>query len=404
MASLLPVDLSLLAKWEKGTRRPSADAVRRLDGGMEADGFLVALHAFVVATPRSPLPTATERQWDAEGMDQLRRRLLSGIVAGAASALPPMDGLERLRSMLDDSVGHSGVADWEETVWEYSNLVPFDIPGVVRDLSVDLLALQQAMAGARAAEIPRWLRVNARMSMMLAYALGSAGQGRESHHWWRSAQRVAAQTDDAGLMASVCCHEAVQALHQRRPLPLVISRASKALALTDGKPCRATSAALGARAHAYALGGDIAQARADLDEQARVFDQLPSEVTSDRRSIEGWPDTRVLYSRSLVHTITEHPDVDSVQQEAADAYPPGWSRQREQVELHRAYTEVKRRHVDSGLGHAARVFTNMPQEAINTFVRHNALAVGDVVPAAERNRPSVVEYRELVTQPSREVT
>ncbi|WP_405152153.1 helix-turn-helix domain-containing protein [Sphaerisporangium sp. NBC_01403] len=45
-------DWSNLARWERGERRPPADAVERLDAAFEAGGFLVALYATTTTSGR----------------------------------------------------------------------------------------------------------------------------------------------------------------------------------------------------------------------------------------------------------------------------------------------------------------------------------------------------------------
>ncbi|MEU9891090.1 helix-turn-helix transcriptional regulator [Sphaerisporangium sp. NPDC051011] len=406
LAPIALTDFSNLAKIERAERQPSADVVERLDEALEAGGFLLALYAAAVDKPSSTAIPAGRPQWDAEAMDQLRRRLLSGIAAaGAVSALSVSDGLEHLRVLLDQSVGRPGVATWEETAWEYSYMVfSPEMGDFIRDLSVDLLALQNSMTTMRTSETSRWLRVNTSMMMLMAYALGCAGQSRESRHWWKSAQRAAQQTGDRELLALVYAREAVQALHEGRPVQLVLSRTTAALDLTRGRPSVASCEAYGARAHAQSLIGNAADACADIDQQARDFGHLPSEITSDRASVNGWPESRVLYTRSLIYTITGHPNVDTAQQETINANPAQWSRQRAQVELQRAFTEVQRGHIDSGLAHANAVLTRLTSGHINRFVLHNAAAVAMAVPAMEQARPSVVEYRRLLALPRSEGT
>ncbi|MFC4585463.1 helix-turn-helix domain-containing protein [Sphaerisporangium corydalis] len=400
LAPMVLTSTSALSKMERGERKATRDVVGRLDEVLRADGFLVALYAASIGG-EIPASADTAFQWDSDGMDRLRRRLLGGIATvGASAALPPIEELEHLRSVVDRAVGRPGIAEWEETAWEYAHAVFSPaISDVIRDLSVDILAIQHSMTSVPSAEISRWLRVNAQVTMLMAYALGCAGHSRESHHWWGSAQRAAEQTGDHDLLALMYAREAVQALHERRPLPLVLSRTTRALDLTQGRACVATGSALGARAHVYALMGHAADAYADLDEQARIFQRLPERITSDRLLVEGWPETRVLYSRSLVYTLTGHSDVDAAQRQAMDAYPSETSRQRTQVELHCAYSEVQRGHIDSGLTHARTVLDRMPPDHINSFMLHNAAAIATAVPAMESTRPTVIEYRKLFALP-----
>ena len=95
--------------------RPApADAVRRLDTHLNAGGVLVALHAIVTrqaaaAVAGSPAVT------DADGMDHIRRTLLAGLAAlGASAVVPPVEGLDQLRAVIDHRVGAPDIAEWEE--------------------------------------------------------------------------------------------------------------------------------------------------------------------------------------------------------------------------------------------------------------------------------------------------
>ncbi|MFC4590995.1 helix-turn-helix domain-containing protein [Sphaerisporangium corydalis] len=401
-APKVPIDPSLLAKWERGTRRPAEDAMRRLDQALNAGGILFTMYGFALAneTPR-PSPAIAER-WDAETMDALRRQLLLGgfAAAGSAASAPFQDGLERLRSVVDQTVGDPGIDDFEELVWEYSHaIVARSQVEVLGDLAADVLALQKTMNCVPPRETSRWLRVNARMTNLLAHTLGSTGYARESRHWWTTARRAAERTGDQDVQAAAYASEAVQALHEDRPAVLVLDRADKALALSGGRACVATVEALGARSHALTLAGDVAQACATLDEQVRVFERLPSAVTSDLLSAEGWPTFRLLYSRSLVFTLAGHPSADRAQEEALASYPVGRPRQRAQVELHCAYSEVRRGHIDDGLGHARRVLTGLGDN-VTRFVHHMALGVANAVPEVANTRSSVVEYRDLLALPA----
>ncbi|MBX6168255.1 MAG: helix-turn-helix domain-containing protein [Thermobispora bispora] len=393
------MDPSLLARYERGDRPPPADVIRRLDTVLAAGGILTALHTNALTNTSkqdSPEPAPPPH---ADGMDHLRRQLLAGIaVTGAAAALP-LDGLARLREVVDNRVGAASVEEWEETAWEYAHgIVTRPLPDLISDLSVDLLALQKAM-NAATGDPAGWARVNTQMTFLLAYALGSAGQTRESRHWWASARRAAMRTGDDMLLATVCAFEAVQALYEDRPLPLVLARAEEALAATQGRPCAATAKALGARAHARALLGDLDGAEADLDEQARVFDLLPAAVTGDRASVFGWPVARILHSRSLVYTIAGHPEAGHAQAEALAAYPNPRERQAAQVQFHVALTAVRSGDVDDGLDHARRVLAELGPGNITRYVMHTAASVVQALPAARQMEPAVIEYQRMLALP-----
>ncbi|WP_327047328.1 helix-turn-helix domain-containing protein [Microbispora sp. NBC_01189] len=230
------MDSSILARYERGDRRPPAEAVQRLETIFGAGGILSALHANAVASTSTPVSPAPAQAKHADDMDHLRRQLLAGLALTGAAAALPMDGIARLRDVVDDRVGAAGVEEWEELAWEYAHQVATrPLPELISDLSVDLLTLQKAMGSADTAPAA-WARVNSHITFLLAYALGSAGHARESRHWWASARRAASRAGE-DMFATVCAFEAVQALYEDRPLPIVVARAEEALAATAGRPC-----------------------------------------------------------------------------------------------------------------------------------------------------------------------
>ncbi|OPG10592.1 helix-turn-helix transcriptional regulator [Microbispora sp. GKU 823] len=392
------MDPSILARYERGDRRPPADAVQRLERVLGSRGILPALHANAVANTGKQGSPEPAQPPHADDMDHLRRQLLAGIALTGAAAALPIDGLTRLREVVDDHVGAASVEEWEELAWEYAHqVVTRPLPDLISDLSVDLLALQKAMSAAPSDPVA-WARVNTRMTFLLAYALGSAGQARESRHWWASARRSAAQAGD-DMLATVCAFEAIQALYEDRPLPLVLARAEEALTATQGRPCAATAKALGARANSRALLGDLEGAEDDLNEQDRVFDQLPDQVTGDRASVFGWPVTRTLHSRSLVYTLAGHPAAGRAQAEALAAYPNPADRQAAQVQLHVAMSAVRSGDVDGGLGHARTVLAELGPANLTRYVVHTAVSVVQALPPARQTEPSVIEYRQMLALP-----
>ncbi len=393
------VDYSLLARWERGVRSAPADAVRRLDTHLNAGGVLVALHGIVTKQVAASVATAPGIS-DPDGMDHARRTLLAGLAAlGTSTVVPPMEGLEQLRAIIDHRVGAPNIAEWEERAWEYGLQLPSRPPvAMVSDLSLDLIAFQKAMAVVPSGELPQWARVNARLVFLLAIVLGGAGGRRESWAWWATARRAAQQTDDNEAVAIVDASEVIQGLYENRPPTMLLSRLDNALALTQGRPSVATATALGARAHVLALVGDGVGAQTNLDQQARVFDALPSHVTADELSVDGWTERRLLHTRSLVCTLSGHPAAERAQREALQSHPPGHPRQEAQVKLHAAISVVRGGDVDGGLEHARRIVADLGSNA-NQFVRRAASMVADAVPALEQSSEMVRDYRAQLALP-----
>ncbi|MGW0810704.1 hypothetical protein [Nonomuraea sp. NPDC002799] len=312
--------------------------------------------------------------------------------------------MDRLRDLVDDRLSTSQLADWEDLAWEYA-LTVRDRTDVIEDLAQDLLALQRLTLTAPGHEARDWERVNARMTFLLAFALGSAGSARESRRWWASARRSAARADDTELLGTVNAVEAVQALYEERPLPVIMARIEEALAVSKNQPWRAPVSAYGAKAHLLALLGDHAAAAAALDDQARAFERLPNHIVQDTASLYGWPVERLLHSRSLVYTLAGHPEADAARREAMAAYPrteprqAARARQIAQVELHQSIAEVRRGDVLSGLDHARDTLAALPPADHSRYVRRVAATVLESLPEVDRERPAAVEYRTYLQLP-----
>ncbi|WP_329423585.1 helix-turn-helix domain-containing protein [Streptosporangium sp. NBC_01495] len=395
VAAQINTDWSVLGRWERGERLAPIEAVESLDRLYRADGALTSLHALVQATKTGMVPLAGSPALpDPVAMDEARRRLLLGAAGVGVSTLLP--GLEQLRTIVDTQLGGPDLDEWNEIAWEHAHGVRSrSLAEVIHDLSVDLLTLQQTLPTVPSRDAAGWAMVNARLTFLLAYVLGAAGHAHQSRHWWVSARRAAAQTGDNEVTAAAHAWEAVQGVYEGRPLALVLSRADTALALTAKQPGRAAAEALCARAYALALMGDHAGARDSLERQADVFVRLSDTVTRDRMSLEGWSESRLLHTRSLVQTMTGDPAAASAQQEALDSYPLGLARPIAQIRLHQAASAVRDGSVDDGLQAAASIVEDLGSKHTTRFVLHVAHGVADAAPAGYKT-PAIAEYRELL--------
>ncbi|WP_440069602.1 helix-turn-helix domain-containing protein [Streptosporangium sp. OZ121] len=393
VAAQINIDFSVHGHWERGERLAPIEAVESLDRLYRADGALTALHELVHAAKTGAVPLAGSPTLpDPVGMNEARRRLLFGAVGVGASTLLP--GLEQLRTIVDTQLGGPDLDEWNEIAWEHAHgVVSRPLAEVIRDLSVDLLTLQQTLPTVPSRDAAGWAMLNARLTFLLAYVLGAAGHTHQSRHWWGSARRAAAQTGNSEVTASAYAWEAVQAVYEGRPLALALSRANAALALTAKHPGRAAAEALCARAYTLALMGDHAGARDSLERQADVFATLPDTITRDKMSLEGWSESRLLHTRSLVQTMTGSPASASAQQEALDSYPSDRARAIAQIRLHQAASEVRDGSVEDGLRAAASIVEGLGPEHTTRFVLHVAHGVADVAPAGHKTT-AIAEYRE----------
>ncbi|MEU4832328.1 helix-turn-helix transcriptional regulator [Streptosporangium sp. NPDC023615] len=394
IAGQINVDLSALGRWERGDQLAPVDAVERLDKVFGTAGILMALHALAVSTKSGPAPLAGSPDLpDPVDMDNVRRSLLLGAAAAGASTLLP--GLERLRTIVNAQLGGPSLTDWEELASEYGHgVISRPLAETIRDLSMDVLSLQQTLADVPSRDAVGWARVNARMTFLLAHALGLAGETRESRHWWNAARRAAEQTGENEVVAAAHAWEAVQALYENRPLNVVLRRADTAIGLTEKRPGRATAEALCARAYALTLMGDRQGALASLERQADVFTKLPDDVTRATLNSEGWGEPRLLHTRSLVLTTLGDPAAPFAQQEALNAYPQQHTRQIAQIGLHRAASAVRDGSVDEGLDAAASIVESLGPGNVTQFVRHVAHGVADAVPVRRETKSAITQFRE----------
>ncbi|RCG21130.1 XRE family transcriptional regulator [Sphaerisporangium album] len=391
------INHSFLARIERGERIPQLSVVADLDRILGAQGILIALFkgAETATQPVRPVVPAAATV-DAEGMDEVRRQLLSGIAGLAVTAVAaPLPGLDQLREVVDARMGPASVSEWEETAWEYSHAVRArPLPQVIPDLALDLLALQKLLA-APGGRSPAWWRVNARMTFMLALAVGAAGQTRQSRHWWATARHAADRTSDGELIAVTNAYEAVHAVFEDRPASMIIARAEAALAAAAGRACAGAAEAYVALAQVHAMTGNAEAARQALEGQARLVDELPDTITGDYGSTDGWPVTRMLHARSFVHTYLGSADAGHAQQEALNAYPRVQTsyvrRQLALIRLHQTISAVRDGDVYGGLEQALDIVEGLPEQTI--FVRRLASAAADAVPAADRSRRPVIDYR-----------
>lgn len=292
-------DPSNLSKWERGERLAPPDAIERLDLALGANGFLAALRAVVIDIDQTARVSVETDTGHADGMDLVRRQILAAIVALGGGAMLPVDGLEGLRNLVDGGADSVRLEDWEEIAYEYGHAFRArTLPELIADLALDVLALQRIMRSKTARGAPGWARVNAQMTFLLAHALGSAGQARESRDWWITARHAAEAYGDPRLVSFARAKAAVQGLYERRPFPLLLERADAAIAAAREKPCAGVAVALAVHAQVRAMQGDVVGARDALVQQGRVFEQLPEEVTGDTSSVFGWPEARMLHTRS----------------------------------------------------------------------------------------------------------
>lgn len=393
------VDTSNLSKWERGAKIPSFGAIGRIDNVVGANGFLIALCDVVASLDHKTTGASESDTGHADDMDIVRRQILASLAAlGTTTVLP----LEKLRHLVDSS-GSASVQDWEEIAYEHANAFHTRPLGeIIHDLALDVLDLQRIIQ--RTGPSAAWQRVKAELTILLAHALGSAGQTRESRDWWLTARHAAEASGDAKLEAFARAKAAIQGLYEQRPFPVLLKRADEAIESAQGKPCAGVAVALAVHAQVRAMQGDAAGARDALAQQERIFDRLRDDVTRDKHSVFGWPRERMLHTQSFAASYGSGlSSAAHAQREALNAYPVTSVRERAQIHLHAALAEVRNGDIMAGLDMARAAIAGLPQHHQTTFVRYNAQAVLTAIPETlpDKARPAVLTYKELLSLPAK---
>jgi hypothetical protein len=186
----------------------------------------------------------------------------------------------------------------------------------------------------------------------------------------------------------------MQALYERRPVEMVLSRAEEAISIAGDRPRAAVLEAMAARAQALATLGRAREAEECIRQMERLFSALPGSSAHERMSPRAWPETGLRHTQSWVLTHTGHRDAARSQEVALALYPPRMLRQVTQIRLLQATTLVREGDVAEGIEHAGRAVEALPNGQRTIGVRRGAHAVLAVVPESETKRPAVTEYRE----------
>lgn len=154
---------------------------------------------------------------------------------------------------------------------------------------------------------------------------------------------------------------------------------------------------LSGRAQALAAAGRAAEATAALRALSDITDRLPAAVVADAESMLGWPEVRLRYTESFVHTSIENvPAAMAAQDQALELYPPDLARERAQLQLHRASCLILSGHIGDGLRYATEVLDELPVDQHNALLYEVGRRVVAVVPREERRR-EVEELQDRLT-------
>ncbi|MEU8801216.1 hypothetical protein [Spirillospora sp. NPDC048819] len=331
------------------------------------------------------------------------RRALLGLMATAATTSALARDTEPLRDAFEAAVTADASdrdADaWERVAHDYAREVGWASSTVLhRELSTDFAELTRLLPSARSTARTRMIHVAAQLAALMAITLTNMGEGRAARRWWRTAARAADQTSDHQAAALVRGRAAVFSTYADVSRLSIVEQAEEAIAVGHGAPCTGVVSGHAARAQALAELGRHAEAVDALDYLRGVFEQLPDTVTGLRGHQWGWPQGRLHFVTSLVHTCAGNVGPATAAQDAALAlYPTRNWQARGQIEMHRAGVMIRAGDAAEGARHMTRVLESLPVEQRGDgLLRGSALASLRLADPDQTAAPAVRQARELL--------
>jgi transcriptional regulator with XRE-family HTH domain len=367
-----------------GRKPPTPEVARRIDDALDAGGQLAAL-----VTPE--IKPEIDRTPARRDTGDVQRRTLLLALAGVSVDLIVSD-----LPVSTIPAEAATVEQWREAAWEYGfTYMTAPRAELLGDLTADLVAAMAAMDRARNRTARTGLADAAgRIAALAAMCCVDLGYWREARHTWRLARRLADESGSVGTRLWVRGREAVLGLYSGRPVPVVLDLAEQGLAI-DPTARHAGRAGLGAaQAQALALMGRRDAATTALRAVENVLEALPSGRDD---TIFDWTERNLRHAESFVYGLTgTASEADDARDRALAMYAPDRTVSRAQVHLHRAVGAVRGGDVVAGVRFAAGVLESLPRPERGHFVLAIADMVLSAVPADERQRPDVTEFRDFV--------
>lgn len=392
---------SQLAKWERGERRPPAEAIGRLDVVLEARGEIVAAGLRAAMAELAEVAGGSlEEKVSACGEDDVERRdairLLAGIGSGAAVPMPVLESvLERIERVLDERVD---LDDWERTVAEYAYLnVRRPVGALVEDLAADVAAVARLLERGNPPRVQAGLlRVSAGLSGLLATEFGDLGNRRAARLSWRAARRAADASGDRELAVWVRAKEADDLRWFGAPAATIATQVDEAVALAGETPSCGLFRAHTVRAELAAARGDHGTARAAIRDFVRTAEGLPEDADAPDAAVSlfvsGHAGAFLDWHEAYVRTLIGDGRAAAVADRAIGGYPDDTPGPVALLRLMQAVHLVRERDVTAGLGRALDV---VGSGSLTTARRHLAGKVLEALPEQARDLEAARELRRV---------
>ncbi|MEO3862801.1 helix-turn-helix transcriptional regulator [Acrocarpospora sp. B8E8] len=386
-AKITYIDRGDLSKWERGLTRPHPSVVKRLDTTLEANGYLVALHAFSIDLDR--LRTLEAKGTATEETTTERRRLLQ---FAAGLALGSVGGSEHVRQLFDLDLTRD-MEDWEITCADHLHALRTRPPAqVIADLAIDLLAVERQMKIATPADLIELHRVLAALSAVYANALTRMADHGAAIRWWRTARQAADASGDHTMSLLIRGEEAGHGLYGQRTPDAVLHlvRAAERFAGSASVDLMSTEA------KALSMVGRHEEALAVV---RRMMD-LAGTAAGDPLGF--WtPDRQIHFAASWTYAAAGDEVRADAEREAVLALTSTYPHSANVV-LHGAMCTVVKGGIREGAQQAATLIANLPATHRSNHVIETGRMVLRAIPMDHRDHPAVGELNEvLTTEPHR---
>lgn len=410
LAAKLHYSKSHISDLENAVRLPHRTLAAALDEVLGAGGELVGLlpGPTCPAEAQSFAPPTTDHltgdvllSGDGE-LEAMKRRTLLGLgsVAGLGIVAPGITSETLRRGVtqhLAEERAQRAVGAWGEIVtaygYRYNRSGPTEM---LSTLVVDLLAIQAAtQRQLPAADLRELRRIATYLAGFMAMALTDLGQLVQARRWWRSARHVAEDSGDVHAILWVRGREIVRGMYEHVPADATLRLVSDAERYNGATvPATAMVELCYGKAQALALAGHRQRAVEMLTFcQDSIFPALPAGVTADHGSLFGWPEQRLRFTESFVHSFLGEAELaEEAQTRAIALYPESDKRGAALIELQRALCLVKQGDVVTGVGHAYSTMTELAAAYHNSVVLGLGQHVVDAVPVTDRRGGVVADF------------
>ncbi|RAY14727.1 hypothetical protein DPM19_13350 [Actinomadura craniellae] len=329
-----------------------------------------------------------------DGDDMERRRLLQLAALGVGAGALGSSG-EPVRQLLDRAlarVSHD-MEDWGVVCADHLHAIrtrPAAQAG--DDLLLDLLAVRRRLDLPDAEDVTELQRATAALATLYANVLTRLGDHGSALRWWCTARRAADASGDLDLRLLVRGSEAGFGLYGQRDPETVLYLTERAERIAGSRPSVGLAKILSTRAKALSVLGRHDAAKQTL---RILVDVLPDGAPNDLMPAY-WTEDQYDFAESWVYSGVGDEARAGAARERVLARAGDYQYDAN-VRLHEALCTVVNGGVAGGMSQAATVVDALPASSQSAMITEMGKIILQAVPADDRRRPEVTEFRTLLT-------